>query len=60
MMCPQKATTIGAMAVAYASAGLVDQAALHFQEALCISPHDQVVLVDSLIVLFHSAPNIYL
>uniref|UniRef100_A0A915APB9 Cell division cycle protein 16 n=1 Tax=Parascaris univalens TaxID=6257 RepID=A0A915APB9_PARUN len=43
MMCPKKATTIGAMAVAYASAGLVDQATVHFQEALCISPHDQVL-----------------
>ncbi|KHN82823.1 Cell division cycle protein 16 -like protein [Toxocara canis] len=43
VLCPQKASTIGAMAVAFASAGLVDQATLHFHEALCLSPHDQVL-----------------
>ncbi|VDK21913.1 unnamed protein product [Anisakis simplex] len=49
---PQKASTIGAMAVAFASAGRVDEAAIQFHNALSLSPHDQVgVCLSKLIPL---------
>ncbi|MFH4979720.1 hypothetical protein AB6A40_006429, partial [Gnathostoma spinigerum] len=42
-LCPHKASTIGAMAISFASAGKLDEAARYFHEALGICPHSQIL-----------------